>query len=626
MAEEGGLAPDMRGTQNPLLTRNYRVIPPSCWKYINLAQAREAKAMGPGPTFLDDLEIQFKIDAAPVIMTYESELIFRIKVRPSTTLPNGAHTPYATEYPEVNANATTSERVAAGINPFKSIWNWDGDRSYRFQFFNGLMSGLTTMGPLYRVKLKSMSQIIKRAYCTLSNCTYQSINTPQYLNEILLRKTIEEQRKYPDNYTFEYCVYNAEKVPQGTTNTGETNERIALTDEEAVGVVFGQNRIPAPEPVGYEQQFIPIVSAVSGVPPMLLPGNISNYNITLANRSSIWNNWDNTALSTPYYDAVNDEIVIDFRIPLTELLPVFKIGVIPTMMINSSTIDLALSIYHPKRWFVSNYFNFPYACECWLNITTVSYPDINPLAEMLLKPHIMGDRFIAPYLDYFTLENTYDIMKGTKQDFYFNIQQFFRNVPFISLSFLDVSSTGKNYNLHSKFPGEKTIISSTGLETARDNQLIPKYDGAIGLDYSNRVVGGFYTLPPDTIVSDLKILVGESAHPLTQLPIDSNSMYLYNRKHFEMYGRTFNYTRVCPISREKFGEASYFFDLSHGPMSGFNIAPNSPLQIQGTFYRHSAYIAQAEQNQYVRIKILLTIWYSNNFNVLLQPGAVLSLQ
>lgn len=615
----------MRGTQNPLLTRNYRVIPPSCWKYINLAQAREAKAMGPGPTFLDDLEIQFKIDAAPVIMTYESELIFRIKVRPSTTLPDGAHTPYATEYPEVNADATSADKVAAGINPFKSAWNWVGDNSYRFQFFNGLMSGLTTMGPLYRVKLKSMSQIIKRAYCTLSNCTYQSINTPQYLNEILLRKTIEEQRKYPDNYTFEYCVYNAEKTPQGTSAEGATIPRIQNLNE-AVGEVIGVNRIPPPEPVGYEQQFIPIVSAVSGVPPMLLPGNISNYNITLANRSSIWNNWDNTALSTPYYDAVNDEIVIDFRIPLTELLPVFKIGVIPTMMINSSTIDLALSIYHPKRWFVSNYFNFPYACECWLNITTVSYPDINPLAEMLLKPHIMGDRFIAPYLDYFTLENTYDIMKGTKQDFYFNIQQFFRNVPFISLSFLDVSSTGKNYNLESKYPGEKTTISSTGLTTFRDVQLVPKYDGAIGLDYSNRVVGGFYTLPPDTIVSDLKILVGESAHPLTQLPIDSNSMYLYNRKHFEMYGRTFNYTRVCPISREKFGEASYFFDLSHGPMSGFNIAPNSPLQIQGTFYRHSAYIAQEEQNQYVRIKILLTIWYSNNFNVLLQPGAVLSLQ
>lgn len=633
----GDLPQDMQGSKNPLILRNYRVIAPAGWKHINLVPGNGGISLGPGPTYTNDFQLTFKIEAAPVILTYESELIFRIYV-PFLNLDNAM----VDGYPKPTMN--------------------QDDNVFFSMVRSGLLSGIATRGALYRTKFKSASQMVKRAWCTMSNMTFQSVNTPQYLNEILLRKPIEDQRKKPDNYTGEYSLYRALPPPliTGMEIAPEFQRR-------PIGVPVG-------EQLGNQQ---------------LPPYQDEGLGISLGEHGTGWSQWDNISFSTPYWDPGMSELVIDFRIPLTELLPVFKIGVIPMMMIGSPTIDLIVDLYHPRNWFISRYFQSPQRAECWLNISTVSFPDINPLAAMLLEPRLMGDRFIVPYLDYFTLEHTYEVFRDTRTDFVFNVLQFFRNVPFISLSFLDETSpafsdprlfNGGISNLDNplsvngiaSYPvatqayrrgnveanGERLMeeqrvefvrvgpgfdqngnalpdpgvaLEPNGVILRLNNNRVgfqggwtaeyPTSDMADycwGLTIQDRQIGGFYNIPPNIEVTDLKVMLGESAFPLTQLPIDTNSMYMYNRKHFEMYGRNYNSTRVCPLSREKQGDATYFFDISHGPYSGFTIDADSPLQIVGSFVNNNP--------RNFRIRVILTIWYSNSFNVLRSSGGVLPLQ
>lgn len=622
------LPADMQGSKNPLILRNYRVIGPMGWKHINLIPGTGGISLGPGPTYTSDFQLVFKIEAAPVILSYESELIFRIRV------PLEAEGE-SDDYPKATANFNDSGNLRKIVRA-------------------GLINGIQSRVPLYRLKLKSASQMIKRAWCTMSNMTFQSVNTPQYLNEILLRKPIEDQRKKPDNYTGEYCIYRTCCDP----------------------AVSGSN--PATKTVGENPSSIYDLMGNQG-----LSWTAENSGISLGERGTGWSQWDNVSFSTPYWDETSSEIVIDFRIPLTEILPVFKIGVIPMMMIGSPTIDLIVDFYHPRTWFISRFFSSPSRAECWLNISTVSFPDINPLAAMLIEPRLIGDRFLVPYLDYFTVENTFEVFGNyNRTDFVFNILQFFRNVPFISLSFLDETTKAfvdprlfdkyssnldqpfLSVNGMAQFPvnqlyddkystitersvfefdpknstttstitatateqGKGTVVNTTAPEGP--SAIIPGWSAVYpvtdmadynwGLNPDERRRGGFYCVPPQVEVTDLKIMLGESAFPLTQLPIDTNSLYMYNRKHFEMYGRNFNVTRVSPLSREKQGDASYFFDISHGPFSGFTIDSDSPLQIVGTFV--------SNRTDIVRIRVILTIWYSNSFNVLRASGGVVPLQ
>lgn len=621
------LPPDMQGSKNPLILRNYRVIAPAGWKHINLVPGAGGIAMGPGPTYTTDFQLVFKIEAAPVILTYESELIFRIYV------------PFQVGNAHLNGYPT----------PLLRRDNIMFDSMVQ----NGLLSGIATRGALFRTKFKSASQMVKRTWCTMSNMTFQSVNTPQYLNEILLRKPIEEQRKKPDNYTGEYSIYRQGPPPLANGKEVETvpfagvNENLLNEDNAEL---LGNQALPA------------------------FNGN-RDFGLSLGEHGTGWSQWDNISFSTPFWNNSMTELIIDFRIPLTELLPVFKIGVIPMMMIGSPTIDLIVDFYHPRSWFISRYFQTPQRAECWLNVSTVSFPDINPLASLLLEPRLIGDRFLVPYLDYFSIEHSYEVFPNSRTDFNFNILQFFRNVPFVSLSFLDETtpafSDPRLFNQHNssldnplsinglaKFPRaietygnnpqgvplfqDMTALAAGAGEVAdeilggaiirpqaRENRVFmggwsaeypvnDMVDYNWGLTPDDRRRGGFYNIPPLINVTDVKILLGESAFPLTQLPIDTNSLYMYNRKHFEMYGRNYNSSRVCPLSRDKQGDASYFFDISHGPFSGFTIDSDSPLQINGTF--------TSIDNAIRRVRVILTIWYSNSFNVLRASGGVLPLQ
>ena len=631
--------PEMSGSKNPLILRNYRYIAPTCWKYLNLTTGAGGQSLGPGPTYTQDFQLTFKVDAAPVIMTYESELIFRIRcpINPQAmpVVPNF----------DVYNLPTQNIPAAGELGPLDGL-------SYQGQVLTkaGLLSGIEARLPLVRTKFKCAGQMLKRAWCSMSNMTFQSVNTPQYLNEVLLRKPIEDQRKRPDNYTTEYCMYR------------ELNDPLCMGVEPPAANV--QN--PAANQIAGRYNVV--------------NGDV-NFGVSLGERGNGWSQWDNISFSTPWLDVTRNELVIDYRIPLTEILPVFKIGVIPMMMINSATIDLTLDFYHPSRWFISRLVYPPTTAETWLNISTVSFPDINPLAEMLLKPRVVGDRFLAPFLDYFTLEHTYDVPAGQRQDFMFNVLQFFRNVPFVSLSFLDAGTPAwadarlgaQGYNLdrpqlsvngfgqyptndqydgdgHYKLFGSRAENEIRQLPNEIQGAVIGRggqaQQGGIALfaggarhaglgltptvpvtdlaDYAyplgpeDRARGGFYSLPPSVIVDGVRLLLGESAFPLTQQPIDFNSLYMYNRKHFEMYGRQFNVSRVSPLSRERQGDASYFFDLSHGPYTGFTIDSDSPLQLMGTIINESA--------RQCTLRVCLTIWYSNNFNAMIASGGVVPTQ
>ena len=543
-----GLQPEMQGSPNPLILRNYRMIPPQTWKYYNLHSNATAY---PGQHIHNrDISLIFKVEAAPIVLTYESELILKIKF--------------------ITQDASIPKRISNQWAP----------------------------NPLYRIKAKSMAHIVKRCWATISNMTFQSYRPPFYLNEILLRKPAQTQIKYPDNYTGEKISY------------------IQLKKNDA-------------DPRAYFGNPISSINMFTLLEPLsrTCPNEGQLYFMTPQFSTTIKN-----IAGHNYY-----ENTLTFRIPLTELLPVFKIGVIPLIMIASNSFDLWIDLYNPTDWFVDRGIGEPAALETFLNITTVSFPDINPLAETLIRPRIFDGRFIAPFLDYLTFDNTY-VLQHDETQFFFNITQSLRNVPFISISFLDET----NYNisapiadlntlkeqfqpaLHHPKTIDDTILGITEgqLETSAPNFTTghPFTSEKEILNHHERYKGGFFSLPPEVHCTDVNILLGESAFPLTQVPISEDDMYMYNRKHFEMYGRDFNVFRVSPIGRTRSGDASFFFDLSHSPMTGFQIGPSSPLQIIGKIKR------KPDATEKYQILVTVTCYYSCNFNALLASGGVVPLQ
>ena len=142
----------MQGSSNPLILRNYRVIPPQNWKYFNLHKDSSAYM---GQHIPDrPIKLVFKVEAAPVVLPYESELILKFSF------------------------------LASPDEPLQKY-----------------VSNQWTPNPRYRIKAKSMAHIIERCWMSISNMTFQSVKPPYYLNEILLRKPAPTQMKYPDNYT-----------------------------------------------------------------------------------------------------------------------------------------------------------------------------------------------------------------------------------------------------------------------------------------------------------------------------------------------------------------------------------------------------------------------------------------
>ena len=302
-------------------------------------------------------------------------------------------------------------------------------------------------------------------------------------------------------------------------------------------------------------------------------------------------------------------------------------------MIASNSFDLWIDIHKPKDWFVNYGIGDVAALETFLNITTVSFPDINPLAEMLIRPRISDGRFIAPFLDYLTFDLTY-VLDHPETQFYYNVTQFLRNVPFIALTFTDethydpiVGNSIHNAPILNGLPIDDTKLYKSGTNgTGPDNVVSSEPNFVTNtpilteLSEQQRKNGGFFSLSPNVYCEDLKIMLGESTFPLTQVPMSWDDMYMYNRKHFEMYGRDFNIYRVSPIGRAHSGDASFFFDISHAPMTGFQIGPTSPLQIIGKLKK-----IPTDDTKY-RITITLTCYYSNNFNTMLASGGVVPLQ
>lgn len=532
----------MQGSPNPLIIRNYRMIPPLTWKYYNLWDNPQAYQ---GQHVHDrDINLVFKVEAAPVVLPYESELILKFTF--------------------LSTNDDTAMRIS-------NQW---------------------TPKPLYRVKAKSMAHIIKRCWATISNMTFQSYRPPFYLNEILLRKPAPLQMKYPDNYTGEKSIYlsfNGDD-PQSMQNPNAPKQ-CYLEPLTRSCPNEGQLYFMTPQFINSKQK------TISGI---------------------------------SYY-----ENTLTFRIPFTELLPVFKIGVIPLIMIASNSFDMWIDIHNPKNWFEDCGIGKVAALETFLNITTVSFPDINPLAEMLIRPRIADGRFIAPFLDYLTFDLTY-VLDHPETQFYYNVTQFLRNVPFVALTFTDETDyplftnpngiryeapnpTGLLIDDTALYKGGAVGSPADAVGTTEPNFVTGRPDLLL-LTEQQRKNGGFFSLPPNVYCEDLKIMLGESTFPLTQVPMSWDDMYMYNRKHFEMYGRDFNIYRVSPIGRAHSGDASFFFDLSHAPMTGFQIGPSSPLQIMGKLKK-----IPRDDTKY-RILITLTCYYSNNFNTMLASGGVVPLQ
>lgn len=542
-----GLQPEMQGSPNPLIIRNYRMIPPQTWKYFNLSSDPTAF---PGQHLQDqDIPLIFKVEAAPIVLPYESELILTFTFA----------------------------------------------RSIENDTLKGMITNQWTPKPIYRVKAKSMAHIVKRCWATISNMTFQSYRQPFYLNEILLRKPHHNQEKYPDNYT-------GEKV--GFFQQGPVDYQNELTGP-MIGGDFKLCLEPLSRSCPNEGQLYFMTPQISFI--------------------------TKTISGQPYY-LTN----LSFRIPLTELLPVFKIGVIPLIMIAANSFDLWIDLYKPADWFVNYGIGDVVALETYLNISTVSFPDINPLAETLIRPRIYDGRFIAPFLDYLVFENTCNLNQ-TNTTFYFNITQSLRNVPFIALSFSPMDASIENEAQELITIGEPYITDTAAKAIRRTNQgtftsiVHPSQPNfvtgepritTISVEQANR--GGFFTLPPNVTCKDLKIMLGESAFPLTQVPMSWEDMYMYNRKHFEMYGRDFNVYRVSPIGRAYSGDASFFFDLSHAPMTGFQIGPASPLQLIGTLVNGDVNNEGATISHTIRVT--LTCYYSNNFNTMLASGGVVPLQ
>lgn len=561
----------MQGSSNPLILRNYRTIPPQNWKYFNLHKDSSAYM---GQHIPDrPINLIFKVEAAPVVLPYESELILKFSFLAS---PNESRQKY--------------------------------------------VSNQWTPNPRYRIKAKSMAHIIERCWMTISNMTFQSVKPPYYLNEILLRKPAPTQMKYPDNYTGEKIAY----LSTNTGSGGAEDKYLNIQNAELAAV------IEADTSIGYNTYLEPLSRSCPN------EGQLYFMTPQIVQKKK-------TVSGTTY-----NENILTFRIPLTELLPVFKIGVIPLIMIAANSFDLLVNLYKPADWFVDCGIGEVAALETWLNITTVSFPDINPLAEMLIRPRVYDGRFIAPYLDYFTFEKTYVLTQPTTI-WYFNIIQSLRNVPFISISFSDqteypepiaevlpaAAGDGQNAEQndgpalvpHYPIPAVN-VLSDTSIYArnitfnAANKYFVSGAPGLTPMDKDELERGGFFSLPPDVRCEDVKIMLGESTFPLTQFPISWDDMYMYNRKHFEMYGRDFNVYRVSPIGRAHSGDGTFFFDLSHSPMTGFSINSGSPLQIVGSLISESLF------NKAIRpvIKITVTAYYTNNFNAMLASGGVVPLQ
>ena len=561
----------MQGSSNPLILRNYRVIPPQNWKYFNLHKDSSAYM---GQHIPDrPIKLVFKVEAAPVVLPYESELILKFSF------------------------------LASPDEPLQKY-----------------VSNQWTPNPRYRIKAKSMAHIIERCWMTISNMTFQSVKPPYYLNEILLRKPAPTQMKYPDNYT-------GEKIAYLSTNTGNEGAEDKYLNIQNAGLTAN---IAAGASIGYNTYLEPLSRSCPN------EGQLYFMTPQIVQKKK-------TVSGTIY-----NENTLTFRIPFTELLPVFKVGVIPLIMIAANSFDLLVNLYKPADWFVDCGIGEVAALETWLNVTTVSFPDINPLAEMLIRPRSYDGRFIAPYLDYFTFEKTYVLTQPTTV-WYFNIIQSLRNVPFISISFSDqteypqpiaavapAAAGANNANAAQNNPQPVPHYPTPAVNALDDTSLYAnnitfnaanKYfvtgdPGLTAMDKDALERGGFFSLPPDVRCEDVKIMLGESTFPLTQFPINWDDMYMYNRKHFEMYGRDFNVYRVSPIGRAYSGDGTFFFDLSHSPMTGFSINSGSPLQIVGSLISESLF------SKAIRpvIKITVTAYYTNNFNTMLASGGVVPLQ
>lgn len=490
---DGGL-----GSSSPFILRNYRFITPTRGSVVN--------------DVMNDVEMQFKIDGAPVILTYESDLILRLNLR---------------------------------YKPGFSSLGFDDQRGAL-----NIYDGLTSVNPPYRLKLKSLGSAITYCRINLSNAPFYSVNTPQYLMENIMRKTTKYVLSRPDSYTTEACV---------------------LAQTESGG----------------------------------------DFNYYLAPGGSLTKQWDNTSFVSPVKNT-SGSYQIDFRIPLTDLLPMFKAGVIPVMLTNSKQIDLFIKVLGIAKWFVPVTIEALGGVDSYepiLALTTVALPSLNPLAELLIKPHLQGDMFRAPFLDYYVYNQNVvlEASQTKKYDFSFNIAQLFKNVPFISLSFLDTSTTGG-----SPFVTPSSIMAGALTEGWTDK---------IPLSPTEREIGGFYTLPTGTTIENLRIELGPSAFPLTQWPLDNNMVYLMNRKHFEMYGRRYNESRVCPVSRQWQGDACFFFDLSHGGNGGFQIDSANTLNVRGIISANGDAIKTI-----INLRVMLTVWFSNHLIIQLNDGGVLMMQ
>lgn len=495
---DGGL-----GSSSPFILRNYRFITPTRGTSVT--------------DVVNDVEMQFKIDGAPVILTYESDLILRLNLTPKA------------DY--------SSLQFAAGRGNLN------------------IQDGLTAVNPPYRLKLKSLGSAITYCRINLANASFYSVNTPQYLMENIMRKTTKYVLSRPDSYTTEACVL-------AQTSTESTN-------------------------AGFKPRYF------------LAPGG------------SLTKQWDNTSFVSPVKN-VSGTYQIDFRIPLTDLLPVFKAGVMPVMLTNSKQFDLFIKVLGIKKWFVPLSFTLGNSFEPILALTTVALPSLNPLAELLIKPHLQGDMFRAPYLDYYVYSQNVPLVSGAsaKYDFSFNIAQLFKNVPFISLSFLDTST-----------PATSSTAVSITPATSTTEALVEGWNDKIPLTPTDRENAGFYTLPTGTTIENLRIELGPSAFPLTQWPLDNNMIYLMNRKHFEMYGRRYNESRVCPVGRQWQGDACFFFDLSHGGNGGFQIDSANTLNVRGVISTNGEAIKDS-----INLRVMLTVWYSNHLIIQLNDGGVLMMQ
>lgn len=551
--------PAMTGSKDPLILRNYRVIYPSTTRYFNL-HADRLKYQGQH-IYQRDIDLHFKIGAAPVILPYESELVITI-------------------YLEVTVPNMVDEKKQA-VN----------------SFLQTLISNEWTPVPLYRIKAKSVSHCVKYTNATMANSTFQSYRLPIYLNEIILRKPFLQQQKYPDNYTGEKSVYF------------DKNYRPNLSND--MGVFLR-----------------PLTRSMPNESPLIF--------------------------MTPQLSSNSTLVPLTFRIPFTELLPVFKIGVIPLITVPNMTMDLDLGLYNPALWLMLNKTVFwTYAfMETHLNISTVSFPNINPLADALIRPRIFGNTFIASYLDYLTWDVYVEMDRGSV-DFFFNITQALKNVPFMAITFTDLTHYSvnteqrlSNYSSSNvggilregptNFPVSNISMANVVVKPSDSEGLLQTLEAGfptqISLLPEERIRGGFFSLPPEIYCDDLTIRLGEAAYPATQIPMTWADMYMYNRKHFEMYGRDFNTNRISPLGRAYTGDATFFFDLSHSPMAGFEISGDSPLQVSGylknpKFPKITDYAT--EQDVAVlkpRIQVTLTLYYTNRFVVKLDTGGVLPLQ